>query len=342
MLLTQKFHSLNEIDPEFIPAIEQLMHEHCVDFAAWKTLEKETPADETFNYWLFFGPTQNSPVGIAQVAFKKLNTDQYLPWWKKISGVFDKNLSKWKLARWQLCDGADGSALFDQRFARTGKEKLNELFKELEARDDVMAMSITTPHAISPYRPQWLEIPHENKAQWLALVPLERKSRDYQYYLSALPAEDGKTIRDSWKKLHKDSQVIIGDFPTIESRSELYQFCSETDKAALEKFNGGLLTFQKGNQLLGVIHYQEGQQGTFFIEPMPFEAQGEEIVGDNLYVQYGILKAHEISQVRKIIVCRQGRPLRLENNGEAQFFRQQGFITKDVYDIGWSRSDYIK
>jgi hypothetical protein len=342
MLLTQKFHSLNEIDPEFIPAIEILMHEHCVDFKAWKELEKESPVDETFSYWLFFGPTQNSPVGIAQVAFKKIDSAQYLPWWKKITGIFDRKLSQWKLARWQLCDGADGSALFDQRFARTGKEKLNELFKELEVRDDVMAMSITSPQGTNSYRPGWQQIHHENKSQWLALVPLERKSRDYQDYLSALSSEESKTIRDSWKKLHKDSLVIIGDYPTLESRHELYQDCSGSDQSTLDKFTGGLLTFQKGAQLLGVVHYQLGQQGTFFIEPMPFEPQGEEIVVDHLYVQYGILKAHEISAVRKIIVCRSGRPLRLENGNEAKFFLQQGFITKDIHDVGWSRSEYIK
>jgi hypothetical protein len=78
MLITQRFHSLKEIDSEFIPALELLMQEYSQNFQAWVEKEEKSPIDITFNYWLFFGPTQNSPVGIAQVMLGKVNLDNHL------------------------------------------------------------------------------------------------------------------------------------------------------------------------------------------------------------------------------------------------------------------------
>lgn len=342
MLLTQKFHSLSEIDPEFVPALEALMHEHCVNFATWQEIEKASPKDETFCYWLFFGPTQNSPVGIAQAIFKKVDTDRVLPWWKKLSRLVDSSSDHWKSARFQLCDGNEGGALFDPRFARTGRDKLQEVIKELEERVDVMALSLVSAGTPVTHRPSWKEITADHQRQWTALLPLERKSRDYQDYLGALAPAQAQTTKASWKKLHKDSQVSLGDYPTRAARAELLRACPDTDTGLLERFGGGLLTFEKDQKLLGVVHYQEGQQGVLFIEPAPFEPQGAELVADDLYVQYGILKGHELPSVRKIVVCRQGRPLKLEHPGEISFFQELGFATKPVFEGHWSRSEYVE
>lgn len=342
MLLTQKFHSLSEIDPEFISAIEALMHEHWSDFEAWKKAEAQAPADVTFNYWLFFGPTQNSPVGISQVMLEKINADLYLPWWKKVTSLLDKNIDQWKIARWQLAQGADGSAIFDARFARTGREKLIELFKEVESRKDVIAMSILAAHGQPSPKPSWPEIFHQTEATSHVLKPWVRSHKAYQDYLASLPEEMARNIQSSWKSMHKDQSITLGDYPTMASRKELFEACRGFDRTSIEDYPGGILTFQKNDLVLGYVRYHQGQQGTLFIEPTPLEPQGQEIVTDDVYVQYGLLKAHEMSEIKKVIVVRQGSLFKLGSQAEVEFFKAQGFITSELKETFWSRSSYIK
>jgi hypothetical protein len=70
MLMTQKYHSANEIDPEFIPELEGLLS-HCVpSFELIKTFEKDAPEHTTFHYYLFFSDKHNGPVGFTQVAIE--------------------------------------------------------------------------------------------------------------------------------------------------------------------------------------------------------------------------------------------------------------------------------
>ncbi|MBY0518197.1 MAG: hypothetical protein K2P81_14910 [Bacteriovoracaceae bacterium] len=342
MLLVQKFHSLQEIDPEFIGAIEILMQEHWANFAAWREAESKCPPDETFIYWLFFGPTQNSPIGIAQVSLKKIDAEQFIPWWKKVTGIFDKNLDHWKMARWQLARGIDGAAVFDSRFSRTGKEKLIEVIKEVATRKDVMAMTLLSANGPLAYKPEWPEVFHEAQHSWSVLKPWIRMHKAYQDYLAEMPEQDAKRIQQNWKKLHKEIQVELGDYPTIESREDMYAQFPSFDRTILHEYKGGILTFQKDEHVLGMVRYHEGQKGILFVEPVPLEPQGSEKVVDELYVQYALLKAHELPHIKKMIMVRQGGLFKLNNDAEADFFKSQGFQTNQISEQDWSRSAYLK
>jgi hypothetical protein len=343
MLIVQKFHSLKEIDGEFIPAIELLMTDHWVDFNAWLAAEAASPADVTFNYWLFFGPTQNSPVGIAQVSLKKLEVETLLPWWKKLTRLWDKSLDHWKRATWQLALGIDGPAVFDPRFARTGFEKLQELFKEVEAREDVMAVTVLrTSDKSAPAAPsKWSEIHQTKETSWQMLKAWTRSHRHYQDYLADLAPEMGRQIQVAWKTLHKEHQITLGDYPTLESRQDLLIHCPDLDETHIAGFPGGLLTFQKDGVLLGFVHYRAGLGGTLFAEPVPLEISGQELVSDMMYVQYALLKAHENEQARRVIIIRQGAPFRLSDQSEEGFFKDQGFGINLVHEHSWSRSEYV-
>ena len=337
MLLTQKFHSLNEIDPEFTASLEQLLHEEWPDFNAWKNAEQQAPPDDTFIYWLFFGPTQNARIGVTQVRLHKLNPEKSNPWWVKARKIFGLKTPDHRMAMWELGSGNEGPALFDARFSRSGREKFWELQKEVEARVEILAEAIILPQGWAAPRPAWEEIPFENREQWQALKPLEKKHKLYQDYLGTLQADPRKEIQKSWKKLHEEG-VKLGDFPTQASREDLLKECPGTDMAAFVAMGGGLLTFQKDHKLLGAVHYQKGQQGTWFFEPIPLETQGQEIVGDQLYVQNALLKWHEIPEARKIVVVRHNRPLRLKSPAEEEFFTTQGFVTRPMEEHTWARA----
>lgn len=340
MLLTQKFHSLNEIDPEFVSSLESLLHEEWPDFNAWKDAEHASPVDDTFIYWLFFGPTHNTPIGVTQVTLKKLDAGKSDGLWRKLGRLFGAKPVDQRVASWDLGGGHEGPAIFDSRFSRTGREKFTQLVQEVEAREDVMAETIFLPQGWVLPRPGWEEVHNETRTNWQSLRPFERKHKLYQDYLGNLSSESREEIQSSWKKVHREAQVTLGDYPTLTSREDLWRQCPDANQELFKELPGGLLTFQKDDQLLGAIHYQKGQHGTWFVTPMPQEPQGQEIVGDLLYVQYALLKWHEVGEARKLVVTRNKRPLRLRTGPEEQFFLNQGFTTRPVEEISWGRSPF--
>lgn len=335
MLLTQKFHSLNEIDPEFIGALEHLTHEDWPDFNAWKLAEQNSPIDDTFTYWLFFGPTQNTPVGVTQVRLRKLNPEKTNPWWLKLGKFFGAKPVDHRMAVWELGSGGEGPAVFDARFSKSGREKFWQLYLEVEQRPEVLVESIILPQGWGAPKPVWPELVQDVREVWQALRPLDKKHKLYQDYLGFLDARS--EIQTEWRKLHEKG-IKLGDFPTLGSREELKSECPSADLSQFERFPGGLLTFQFEGKFLGAVHYQKGQAGTWFFEPIPLETQGEELVSDRLYVQYALLKWHEILEARKLVICRHARPLQLKVAAEVQFFVAQGFTTRPMEELTWSRA----
>ena len=55
MIITQKFHSVHEIDEEFIPTLEVLLGSQIPSFDWIKAYEDSAPKDTHFTYYLFFG-----------------------------------------------------------------------------------------------------------------------------------------------------------------------------------------------------------------------------------------------------------------------------------------------
>ncbi len=332
MLLTQKFHSLNEIDPEFIAALGELTHDICPQFAHWRALEENAPTDDTFIYWLFFGPKQNTPVGVAQVCLRKSGLRPHWPWWKRWRAN-----KKWRLATWGVCGEGHAPGVFAAPYAEEGRRKCLGLMAEVEKRPELVGEEVVlTPEWPRPPTP-WEDVPHERARTWRTLSPYQREAADYQSYLAALSPGVSRDVQLAWKKIHKEAQVRLGDFPPGASRDDLWRDCPEINRVLLDACPGGLLTFQKDRALLGFIHYRQGHLGTWFFEPVPLETQGQELVPDQLYVQYALLKLHELPHARSLVLQRQGRQLRLERAEEEEFFAQQGLHLEDREDLLWAK-----
>lgn len=342
MLITQRFHSLKEIDSEFIPALELLMQEYSQNFQAWVEKEEKSPIDITFNYWLFFGPTQNSPIGIAQVMLRKVNLDNHLPWWKVITSMFDKNKNQMKEAIWKIDQGQDGAALFDPRYLRSGKEKLVELLKEVNARNDVIRVELNLPESYPILRPEWPEVFHERHASYLVLKSYQRTHRNYQDYLESLEPAKTHELKIHWKELHKNKKVNLGDYPNLDSRKELLINHPKFDPTLILDFKGGLLSFEQDKDVLGIVHYYQGIDGVFFIEPSPFENSQDPLVIDELYIQYGLLKAHEMETVKKIVILQKSKAMILPTDEIAQEFKTQGFQIQKIRQSSWCKTPYFQ
>ena len=67
MILTQKYHSLFDIDEEFISSIELLLEDEVVDFNWLLENEQNSSKDEFFTYYLFFGENKNATIGFSSI-----------------------------------------------------------------------------------------------------------------------------------------------------------------------------------------------------------------------------------------------------------------------------------
>jgi hypothetical protein len=326
MIMVQKFHSIHEIDPEFIPNIEVLLQEDVASFATLIQRHDAAPVGCVFTYFLFFGPTQNTPIGFAQLALKPL--PDLLPWWKKLAFWNRKRRLAWKQITWQIGDGSSGLCVFDSKYTRSGKEKITELIKEYELRPDIMGEEIYCLKGLQDYSISWNA---ENKwsSEAYVLDPMPKAFKTYEDYLNSLEGSIKKNIKESWRDLHKKSHIELGDYPSPLETPKTLPIPSE-QLETWAKWGAQVLTFEKDLKVLGCLLVLKGKNGNVFFEPFPFEPEGESMVNDELYTQYALIKFFEMQDARKCHLMKFGSKLVFEEKEDLKFFQSQGFQLKTV------------
>jgi len=338
MLIVQKFHSIHEIDPEFITNLEVLLQEDIASFDTLIQRHDRAPQTDVFTYFLFFGPTQNAPIGFAQLCLRSIPTKTLLPWWKRWK-FWNKSHESWKQATWQVGDGSGGLCVFDPRFARSGKEKMLELFKEYEKREDIKAQSFYTLRGLQETNVSWPLTKNWSK-EFFVLEPLFKSSKTYEDYLKNLTHELQSHVKQSWKDLHSKSGIALGDYPCTSETPHALPI--EKDLLDVwEKWGAQVLTFEKDNKVLGCLLLLKGRNGNVFFEPFPFESEGQAIVHDELYTQYALLKFFDMPEARKCHLMKFGVKLVFEDKNELQFFQEQGFQCKTVNQTFFSRMEEL-
>lgn len=334
MLMVQRFHSIHEIDPEFVTNVETLLQEDVPSYDVLVQKHDTAPATDSFTYFLFFGPTQNAPIGFAQLSLRKIPWAPYLPWWERLC-FWKKDHLHWKEVIWKLGDGTNGLAVFDPRFARSGKEKVQELIKEYEGRSDIMAQNLLCVKGLQDYGPSWSEGVKSTRELYV-LEPLPKAHKSYQDFLESLDREVKAQIKSSWKTLHKDAGMKLGDYPNpLEAPKSI-----PLDREQLERWGlkgHHLLTFEKDGNVLGCLLIQKGKGGNVFFEPFIFEAEDQPIITEVLYTQYALLKFFEIPEARKCHLMRSGAKLVFEERADLAFFTDQGFSAKTILQSFASR-----
>lgn len=327
MIMVQKFHSIHEIDPEFVPTLEALLQEEFPSFDTLVERHNGAPDGDVFTYFLFFGPTQNAPIGFAQVKLRKIPTENLIPWYQKLM-FWKKEHDHWKEAIWKVGDGNSGFFVYDPKFSRSIKEKVLEIFKSMEGREDIKAQHVFYLKGLQDFQSSWSTETKFSKDTFV-LEPLAKASKSYEDYLNTLGPDVSKLIQASWKKLHKDSGVKLGDYPSV---AEIPSYLSIDEKtlATCKKLKAQVLTFEKNKNVLGCLIVLKGRGGNIFIEPLPFEAESESSVSDDLYIQYALLKFYEMTDSRKCHMMKFGAKLVFEEKEDLKFFQEQGFQHKTV------------
>jgi len=327
MILVQKFHSIHEIDPEFVQNLESLLQEEIVSFDTLIERHDMAPATDVFTYFLFFGPTQNAPIGFSQLCLRTIPTEGLIPWYQKMK-FWNKDHLHWKEAIWKVGDGNFGFVVSDPRFSRSIKEKMVELIKDQEARAEVMAQHVFCLKGMQEFQSSWNTENRWSRDSFI-LEPLSKSYKTYPDYLGSLSKDVSGLIKDSWKKLHKDSQVELGDYPSLSELPSSIDLDPQV-KARCEKHRAQILTFEKDKKILGCLTVFRGKGGNVFMEPYPFEPEGDSIVHDDLYIQYAILKFHEMPEARKCHIMKNGGKLLFEEKEDLKFFQEQGFQFRTI------------
>lgn len=339
MLIVQKFHSIHEIDPEFIPSLEVLLQEEVPNFASLVEKHDNAPATDVFTYFLFFGPTQNTPIGFAQLCLHALPGDELIGWQQKLK-FWDKDHLHWKQLTWKVGDGNSGLFVFDPRFARSGKEKIQELIREYEARPEVKSQEIYFIKGLQDFQSSW-NPEHQWSKERFVLEPLPKSSKSYQDYLGTLPSDMSSHIKKTWKSLHQKNHVELGDYPSAKDTPATFPV-DEKLLAQWDRLGAQILTFEKNLKILGCLLVLKGKNGNVFFEPFPFEPQGDEnIVSDELYTQYALLKFFEMPEARKCHMLKFGTKLVFNEKEDLKFFQEQGFQFKTVTQSFMSRLSNI-
>lgn len=338
MLIVQQYHSIHEIEQEFIPSLELLLEEEIPHFDFLIKKHDESPESEMFTYYLFFGPKQNQPVGFAHIGLQFL-PDDYRTFTEKMK-FWNKDHKHWKQFDWTLKGTSLGTDVFGQKAGIGSREKIQEILGKYLGREDIVAFNIF--HHKATQEGYLLETAqHSFKKDHYFLGPLVKTTNSYQEYLLTLERETQNEIKNLWKNLHRTHQIELGEYPHILEAPKSIPF----DEKTLEfwnKMNAGLLTFEKEGKVLGCILMIEGKNGNFFFEPFPFEAMNESQVSDTLYIQYALLKFFEHSYSRKCHILKNLNKLSFQEKEDLSFFADQGFTSKHLVQCFSSRLATLK
>ncbi len=334
MIIVQKFHSIHDIDPEFISNLEILLQEDIPSFKSLVEKHDTAPQGHVFTYFLFFGPTQNAPVGFAQLCLHPLPSDTLVSWQDRLK-FWKKDHLHWKQLTWKVGDGNSGLFVFDPRFARSGKEKMQELIREYEGRIEIKSEEIFFIKGLQDFQSTWSPEHYWTKERYV-LEPLMKASKTYQDYLSSLTPEVAQLIKKSWKELHQKNQVELGDYSSARETPQTFPVDEKT-LARWEELGVQVLTFEKDLKILGCLLVQRGKNGNIFFEPHPFETQGEAIVADEIYTQYALLKFFEMPEARKCHMLNSGTKIVFDEKEDLKFFLEQGFQYKTLLQSFSSR-----
>ncbi len=207
MIITQQYSSIQEIDPEFIPSLEELLADEIPDIHTLKDYEHSAPEDISFHYYLFFGGQTNAPIGFAQVELKKTKPIK--------RSFFDKILHKdhvedfYKIATWKIPGAPHECVAFSPRYQNYAEESITQVFNDLNAREDITDQIITTSHRYQEY------FKHQKPQEYKKIQRLDAliKSADnYQEYLASLPKDLRQTIFKGFKQLQKEYGLSIGEY----------------------------------------------------------------------------------------------------------------------------------
>lgn len=266
MLMTQKYHSANEIDPEFIPELEGLLS-YCVpSFELIKTFEKDAPEHTTFHYYLFFSDKHNGPVGFTQVAIENKFQKQ------KSMRIFRKLKAPHKSAHWKVPGSYQEALVVEPRYKSQALVKASKLFEEFDQRDDILMQTFKFGQI---HQDVTANLNSElNKSQESTIADtLVKNQPDYQRYLEGLASESYKQIKSLWQKMHQENisintnEILKELFAYKDNGAKLYKEIKNNKKVKqYSKLESKYISIEQDNEILAIIFLIKGHGHHYFYD----------------------------------------------------------------------------
>lgn len=297
MIIGQKYHSGQEIDPEFIPGLEQLLMAEVPSFEWLLASEKRSPVDYYYNYHLFFAQETNAPIGLAVIEMTPIVEQE--SWWKKTFTRTRKNKigNKNKNASLKLPGSPHCGLYFNPRYKDQSLAVINQLLEDFYFRADIKGMRWSLPLGLEK-SDRIFQAKNIKKQNTLSSLYLVKNSLNYQDYLINLPLSRTKEINDFWQRISEE-EYFFSEYSDLKEvfrykkkARQLYQEAKKMPKLqmASDIENKTILTLEKEDRPLAIVIIYPGQGGHFFYDAISFGT----ILPSWVLQQMAIMKFYEI------------------------------------------------
>ena len=276
MIITQKYNSACDIDPEFIPSLERLLSSILPSFELLKALEKNAPENHNFAYYLFFGDKTNAPIGFAQLNIVK--GKEIKPKKSLLSRFFKKEevvQSCEKKIFWKIPGSQNEGLIFDPLYVKYASDKTNKIITEYIERDDVLEQSLHYSEAYAPLADK-LNKDETNLSSNKTPHMLLKSKPNYQEYLGSLTEEIYKKVNLLWRGAQVESQLKLGEYSSFKEafaykKHGAQQYKSLRSHAKIEKYLKlesplTFLTLENDQEASALVILLQGQSQHLFYD----------------------------------------------------------------------------
>lgn len=327
MILTQKYHSATEIDPEFLPGLDRLLKDYVPSFEWIKNFELSSPESTHFTYYLFFGDRNNEPVGFAQLAIA--NSAEERPWYRK----FFSNSPKTKHVRWTTPTSTTEGFIIDPFYAKKAMGKTKSIIQSYFERTEISWQSLTFSKVYNGLENIDGLTSHKSSQHQIANT-LVKSGSNYQNYLEQRTEKCSKEIQENWKVLSSKMQIEIGDFKTFKSIFE-YRSSGKNLYKNLKKDltitpylaeKTTFITFEKHQEIQAILFLIEGQSQHYFFDWKVYSSE----ITIPMLIQLAVMKFYEINDATHL------HPLCQKDH--FHYLEQAGFSSKSLYQVELNRT----
>lgn len=284
MIITQKYHSSQEIDPEFIDSLEELMREHVPSFEWIKAKEKLAPENIHYSYYLFFGNSKNSPIGYAQASIKNEERS------KTVKGLFfnKKETERVKDVIWTAPTSSEEGIVFDPAFLKGGLAKTDEIFREYNQRKEVLHQEAKLgDEALNSFR-----VPNNHSEKIVNC--LVKSKATYKDYIEDLDPKAQKQIKSLWKEVFKNRDWRVGEYDSFKNAfaykkegSKQYKELRKNQELAPYAQQADLfLTLESSERIFAWVFLFYGSHGQVFIKTASLSDVSHELLTQTAIMRF--------------------------------------------------------
>lgn len=290
MIISQEFSLISEIDPEFIPSLEELLASTVPDLNILTCEEKYKSDNEYFIYHLFFSNKTNGPIGFAKAV---VHID------KEVKPTFINRILKKdgleKSVKWNISKENYSGFVFDPKYAQGMKEASSKAIQKLFKGNEVISQELYFDDINQN------TFSKDNTLITKSAIPsaLLKNYISYPEYLRSLPVQIQQEIKKTWKAIYQDPEIKFGEY---ESFKEIFSYKDRGAQQYKEfkrlrpilkykevKRPKKFLTLENSYEVLAIIVYTQGHQGNAFFEII----HGIENFKPILFIQMAVIHFYE-------------------------------------------------